>query len=88
MSLRKRICYSFDIHFTSTEEKDAFVTKLQRCRKVLTVTEVRELDNYSLFTMLLDHAVDEEPDHVIGPGPVERATVKSMLHNNGKLSRI
>ncbi len=38
--------------------------------------------------MLLDQAVDEEPHLVIGSGPVERATVKSLLHNNGKLGRI
>ncbi len=64
------------------------MSMLQRCRKVLKPTKVRELDNYSLHYAPGSCCGLVEPLLVIGSGLVERANVKSMLHNNGKLSRI
>ena len=32
---RKRVCYTFDVHFGSQEEKAAFVCRLKRVRELL-----------------------------------------------------
>ena len=56
-SSRKRIRYSFDIHFCSLEEKDSFLLKLKVARQKLTQEGSPLLDNYSLFSALLDKKV-------------------------------
>ncbi len=71
-SSRKRIRYSFDIHFCSLEEKDRFLLKLKVARKKLTQEGSPLLDNYILFSTLLDKEVaDLMPPH-------------SVMKNSGK----
>ena len=53
---RKRVRYTFDVHFLTTEEKDAFVQRLNNVRRLLTSAGSPLLDNFSLmsaFVMLL-----------------------------------
>ena len=76
-SSRKRIRYSFDIHFCSLEEKDSFLLKLKVARKKLTQEGSPLLDNYSLFSTLLDKEV-ADPTHHLANGPPH-----SVMKNSG-----
>ena len=53
-SSRKRVRYTFDVHFTSQGEKDAFLRRLKNVRELLTPAGSPSLDNCSLFSALCD----------------------------------
>ena len=78
---RKRVRYTFDVHFGNTEEKEAFVGRLKAVRERLTPAGCPSLDNYRLICALLD-AVEERPSPSSGFSS-EPAT-KSFLRSNGK----
>ena len=51
---RKRpLQFTFDVHFTSEEEKEAFTTRLKNVRQLLTPKRSSSIDNYCLFNALL-----------------------------------
>ncbi len=82
MSSRKRVRYSFDVHFVRIEEREAFLEKCKTVRQRLTPAGSPLLDNYSLFNILLDGFIDE------ATSPSSTAVVstpRSMMRNSGKL---
>ena len=46
-STRKRVRYTFDVHFLTTEEKDVFVQRLNNVRRLLKSAGSPLLDNFS-----------------------------------------
>ena len=64
ISLRKRISYWFNIHFRCLEKKDSFLLKLKVACKKLTQEGSPLLDNYCLFSTLLDIEVADPTHHL------------------------
>jgi len=81
---RKRVRYTFDVHFTSAEEKDTFLARLKRVRERLTPPGRPSVDNRQLMSALFDSVEGD------GTRPVQlsstRADVvaKSFLRSGGK----
>ena len=81
-SHRKRVRYTFDIQFTSQEEKETFQRRLKSIRERLTPTGSPSLiDNHSLMTSCLD-AIDRE---TTVSATVDESTpvTKSLMRNSG-----
>ena len=89
-SLRKhkRECYGFDLSFTTLEEKEAFLQRLQNVHRLMTPAGAPLLENQNLIYALLDLAESGShptPDsHSDNAGPATR----SFVRNNGKLWKI
>ena len=56
-STRKRVRYTFDVHFLTTEEKDVFDQRLNNVRRLLTSAGSPLLDNFSLMSAFCDAPV-------------------------------
>ncbi len=76
MSSRKRVRYSFDVHFVRIEEREAFLEKCKTVRQRLTPAGSPLLDNYNI---LLDGFIDEASSTAVVSTP------RSMMRNSGKL---
>ena len=75
--------YSFDVHFVSEEEKEAFIARLKSVRQLLTPAESRPIDNCSLLNALFDAA----EGHASQPMPTSQSVPsgpKSFMRDNGK----
>ena len=76
--------YSFDVHFVSEEEKEAFIARLKSVRQLLTPAESRPIDNCSLLNALFDVA----EGHASQPTSQNETSVpsgpKSFMRDNGK----
>ena len=70
--------YTFDVHFASEEEKEAFTTRLKSVRQLLTPEGSRSIDNYSLFNALFA-AVEGASQPTSDSGP----STRSFMRNNG-----
>ena len=81
-SSRKRVRYTFDVHFASHDEKEAFLRRLKDVRQLLTPAGCPSLDNCSLFNALCD-AVEIQPST---SDPSAEPSTKSFLRNSGKHS--
>ncbi len=84
MATRKRVRYTFDIHFLDQVEKEAFQQRLKNTRELLTPAGRPPLDNLSLINTLFDFV---EAGHSIShPTPVisDCSAVKSFMSNSGK----
>ena len=79
-SSRKRVRYTFDVHFGNLEEKEAFLQRLQSVRQLLTPAGSPSLDNCSLFNALCD-AVEGTPQP---SDPSAEPSTKSFMRNSGK----
>ena len=71
---RKRVRYTYDVHFVNQEEKEAFLQRLKNVRQLLTPAGCPSLDNCSLFNALCD-AVE---------GVSQPTSTKSFMLNSGK----
>ena len=80
-SSRKRVRYTFDIHFGNAEEKEAFLHRLKAVRERLTPVGCPPLDNCRLMCALLDAFEETTPPSNFAAEPA----TKSFLPNNGKL---
>ena len=81
---RKRVRYTFDIHFSSQEEKAAFVCRLKRIRELLSPEDgpCPPLDNCMMMNMFFDTALKE--DNLSTPESNVEPSVRSLLRNNGE----
>ena len=84
---RKRIRYTFDIHFTSVEEKEAFQHRLSSVRKLLTPSGCPSLDNCSLMNAMFDSVEGGGPMTDV-PSRDSHPTVRSFMRNSGKIYNI
>ncbi len=75
---RKRIRYCFDAHFNSHEEKESFLQKIKSVRQRMTPSSSPLLDNYSLFSSLLDKE-ETAPTHHSADAPP-----RCVMQNSGK----
>ena len=92
---RKRVRYSFDVHFASQEEREIFQQRLRSVRQLLTPPGSPPLDNCSLFNVLCDIAEDTSGSQLPGRGasaadPESEEThpvggTKSFMRNSGEL---
>ena len=78
----KRVRYTFDVHFTSQDEKDAFLVKLKSVRQKLTPPGSPSLDNCSLFSVLCDAVLTDAPST---SDPAAEGSSQSFMRNSGKL---
>ena len=78
---RKRVRYTFDVHFVNQEEKEAFLQRLKNVRQLLTPAGCPSLDNCSLFNALCD-AVEGVSQPTSDPNT--GASTKSFMRNSGK----
>ena len=81
----KRVRYTFDVHFASQEEKDAFLRRLKGVRQKLTPPGSPPLDNCSLFSSLCDAIEADSPST---SAPVDEAASKSFMKNSGEFPSI
>ena len=72
--------YTFDVHFASHDEKEAFLRRLKDVRQLLTLAGCPSLDNCSLFNALCN-AVEILPST---SDPNAEPSTKSFLCNSGK----
>ncbi len=79
-SSRKRVRYTFDIHFLDQMEKEAFQQRLKNIRELLTPAGRPPLDNLSLINTLFDSVEGHSISH---PTP-DCSAVKSFMSNSGK----
>ena len=70
--LRKRVRYSFAVHFTSQEEREIFQQRLKNVRQLLIPPSSLPLDNCSLFNVLCDIAEDQAEDKSPSQGRFHR----------------
>ena len=82
-STRKRVRYTFDVHFLTTEEKDVFVQRLNNVRRLLTSEGSPLLDNFSLMSAFCD-AVEGDSSSSQTSASSVCPTVKSFMSNSGK----
>ena len=73
--------YTFDVHFTSEEEKQAFTARLKSVRELLTPAGSRPIDNCSLFNAFFD-AVEGASQSTSESS--NEQSVKSFMRSNGK----
>ena len=83
-SSRKRVRYSFDVHFLSSEEREAFQQRLKEVRQRLTPPGSSPIDNCSLMLALFD-AVEGDQPQPSQHGAQQQPTRKSFLQNGGEL---
>ena len=81
---RKRIRYTFDVHFATHEEKEAFLTRLKNVRQLLTPEGCPSLDNCSVFNALCDTFEGVSPEST--PDTNTGASTKSFMQNSGKIT--
>ena len=79
---RKRVRYTFDMPFSSQEEKAAFVCRLKRIRELLSPEDGPPLDNCMMMNMFFDTALKE--DNLSTPESNVEPSVHSLLRNNGE----
>ena len=83
---RKRVRLSFDVNFSSVEQKEAFSHKMNAVRKLLTPPGSRPIDNFNLFATLFDMVSQQDVHtHSSLTPPTPTLTTKSFLPNSGKL---
>ena len=82
-STRKRVRYTLDVHFVTTEEKDVFVQRLNNVRRLLTPAGSPLLDNFSLMSAFCD-AVEGDSSSSQTSASSVCPTVKSFMSNSGK----
>ena len=70
--------YTFDVHFTSEEEKEVFTTRLESVCQLLTPEGSCSIDIYSLFNVLFA-AVKGASQQTSDSGP----STRSFMRNNG-----
>ena len=70
--------YTFDVHFTSEEEKDTFTTRLKSICQLLTPEACRSIENYSLFNALF--AAVEGASHLTSDS---EPSTRSFMSNKG-----
>lgn len=75
---RKRVRYTLDVHFSSQEEKEAFVRRLKSVRELLTPAGCPPMDNHGLMSALFDAVEESSPQHD------ERVESNCFLSNSGK----
>ena len=80
---RKRVRYTLDVHFLTTEEKDVFVQRLNNVRRLLTPAGSPLLDNFSLMSAFCD-AVEGDSSSSQTSASSVCPTVKSFMSNSGK----
>ena len=80
---RKRVRYTFDVHFLTTEEKDVFVQRLNNVRRLLTSAGSPLLDNFSLMSAFCDAVEGDSSSSQTSTSSVCPA-VKSFMSNSGK----
>ena len=77
--------YSFDVHFVSKEEKEAFLARLKSVRQLLTPAESHPIDNCSPLNAQFDaaegRASQPTPQNESGSVP---SGLKSFMRDNGK----
>ena len=82
-SRRKRVRYTFDIHFSAEAEKDAFVRRLSSVRALLSGREgISTMDNLGMMSAMFDMV-----EGVVPPAPSagnERQTTLSFLRSSGE----
>ena len=85
LSTRKRVRYTFDIHFNNTVDKEAFTKRLGEVRQALTPPGHQLLDNYGVMMKLFD--IVESNSEVIGqltqpePVPITSNVNMSLMRN-------
>ena len=77
--------YTFDVHFASQEEKDAFLRRLKCVRQKLTLPGSPPLDNYSLFSILCDAVEADSPST---SAHADEASSKFFMSNSGEFPNI
>ena len=70
------------MHFSSQEEKAAFVCRLKRIRELLSPEDGSPLDNCMMMNMFFDTALNE--DNLSTPESNFEPSVRSLLRNNGE----
>ena len=86
MASRKRVRYTFDVHFGNAKEKEAFALRLQHVRELLTPGGSALLDNYGLICALFD-AVDRPQSDSVSDSVVPPGAVKSFMRSCGAFSK-
>ena len=80
---RKRVRYTFDVQFLTTEEKDVFVQRLNNVGRLLTSAGSPLLDNFSLMSAFCDAVEGDSSSSQMSASSV-CPTVKSFMSNSGK----
>ena len=85
MASRKRVRYTFDIHFDDKEEKDAFQARLKHIRDRLSTTEKssKTMDNRSFMNLCLD-ALESTTSGVRNNHSDDTMITKSFMRNSGQ----
>ena len=86
MASRKRVRYTFDVHFGNAKEKEAFALRLQHVRELLTLGGSALLDNYGLICALFD-AVDRPQSDSVSDSVAPPGAVKSFMRSCGAFSK-
>ena len=84
-SRRKRVRYTFDIHFSAEAEKDAFIKRLSSVRTLLSMGESNAaMDNFGMMSAMFDLVEGFVPSAPSAGN--ERQTTRSFMRSNGKLN--
>ena len=70
------------MHFSSQEEKAAFVCRLKRIQELLSPEDGSLLDNCMMMNMFFDTALNE--DNLSTPESNVEPSVRSLFRNNGE----
>ena len=79
---RKRVRYTFDVHFTSLEEKEIFQRRLKGIRELLTPSGCPSIDNNALMNAFMG-AIEAETSIVTERN--SSSVTKSFMRNGGRL---
>ena len=80
-SARKRVRYTFDVHFGTTEVKERLVERLKHVRRLLSQAGNPCTDNHSFMSALFDAVEDRVSQPTFDP--TSDAHTKSFLRNSG-----
>ena len=80
-SARKRVRYTFDVHFGTTEDKERFVERLKHVRKLLSQAGNPCTDDHSFMSALFYAVEDQVPHPTFDPS--SDTHTKSFLRNSG-----
>ena len=82
-SSRKRVRYTFDVHFVDQEEKKVFVERLKKGREQLSPPGSPSLDNFSVMNTLFSF-VEADCGSQPSPAASSATAVQSFMRNSGK----